>query len=230
MRCVIAGESNQHHVNDGQNRKSGNADHRQCKQRLVELIVQKRLQIVLAALDLLTLGSNIEANAALLDLQSPGVNKSEDKDKCQQCVQKHLDRVIAGLPNLKDLTILLNLNKSALYVTDGCALLEEVGLAQPVQTAAGNEHICEENHFKKKEENTAKDLSIEQITNAEDNEGKPYCPVTPLKGASDIQHLVPQPKPAILEKAEDGEQNAQEPRRDRAEKQLQVIEKRLKLI
>ena len=194
------------------------------------MIVQERLEVVLAALDLFALGRNVKANAALLDLQSPGVDEGNDENDGQQRVQQYLDRVIPRLPDLKDLAVLLDLNKAALYVTDGSARLEEVCLAQPVKTTAGNEHIGKEDKLKQKEENTAQDLPVEHITYAEDEEGKLYRPISPCKRAPNVQHLIPNPQTTVLEKAEDGEQNTQEPRRDRADKQLQVIEKRLKLI
>ena len=158
MGCIIAGESHQDHVDNGQNGENQDTHHRQSQHGLVELVIHQRAQVILAALDLLALGSDIHADAALLHLHSPGADKGGNEDDGQQAVEQDLHGVVTGNPDIgiKDGVIL----EFALDGTHSGTNLEPVSLCQPVQAAAGNQHICYKHYFKHKEQKSSHDLTV----------------------------------------------------------------------
>ena len=160
----------------------------------MELVIQQRFQIILAALDLLTLGGNVHTDAALLELQTPGPNKRNDESNGQQAVEQDLYRVIAADPLLYFHRHTVKINGlhdlAALDSTDGLTGLEPVDLAQPVDAAAGDEHICEENGFKQQEQQSAQDLTIVQVAHTKDQKRQLDCPVAVAEGTENIQHAI----------------------------------------
>jgi hypothetical protein len=187
----------------------------------VELIVQEGLQIVLAAPYLLTLGGNIHTDAALLELQSPRIHERHHKDDSQKTVQHNLYGVIACHPNgcVVDLVVL----KTTLHRTDGSAQAEPVTLGQPVNAAAGNQHIADKHNLKQEEEQTAQDLSVIEIAKAEDQKGELHRPVTFREGGKDIHYLILYGETAILEEIQNTAAKAGKPTGNRTKKQFQVI-------
>jgi hypothetical protein len=225
---IVAGEGYENHINNGKNGKSENTAERKSQKGLVELIVKERLHIVLAALYLLTLRCNIHTDAALLYLQSPGVDKCENKYNSQKSVKKDLYRVVARNP---DVGIVYDvILESALHGTDSGSRLEPVTLCQPIQTAAGNEHISEEYYLKQQEKDTAKYLSVIEISKSEDKEGGLDRPVTLSEGTTDITKLILYPKSAVFEKLCDLNANSLKPKRDSREEKLDIVPQGLEFI
>jgi hypothetical protein len=107
--------------------------------------------------------------------------------------------------------------------------LEPVALTEPVCAAAGKDHICYENNLKQKEENTAKYLSVEEVTESEDKEGQLNCPVALSEGMSNIQRLILYAKSKGLNKVPDLESKTLEPTGNSEDKELQLIPEGLKL-
>ena len=167
VRSIVAGEGHQNHVNDGQNGEDDDAGQRQSQQSLVELIVDQRADIILAALDTLAAGGNVHADAALLDLQTPGPDKCDDKHNRQKAIEHDLDGIVAGDPVLGDDLHTVSLSngflEAALNRADGCTGLEPVALGQPVNTAAGEKHVCDKHYFEQEEEQTSHDLAVVDI-------------------------------------------------------------------
>ena len=187
----------------------------------MELVVHQRPQVVLAAADLLAAGGDIHADAALLDLHSPGDDEGHDEQNGQQTIEHNLDGIVAGDPGLNidlDSVIVHGLHDlAALDRADGAAGLEPVALAQPVKTAAGNQHIADKYSFKQQKQQTTHDLTIIQIAEAEQEEGQLNCPVALGKGGNDVDKFVLDGDTTIFEEVQNGKTRVLEPKRDRAE-------------
>ena len=231
---VVVGEGHQHHVDDGQDGEGQDAHQRQGQQGLVELIVQKGLHILLAAADLLTLGGDVHADAALLDLETPGVDEADDEDDGQKAVEHDLDRIVTGDPyvGIVDGIVL----EAALDRTHGVADLKPVALVQPVEAgtqgvaADRNKHKEDEYDLEQQKQHTAQELSVEEIAEAEDEEGELHRPVALGEGVADVLELTRDGQTAVLEEIQDAAAELAKPQRDGAEEQLQVVEKRLEFI
>ena len=228
MGSVVAGESHQNHVDDGQNGKSEDTGHGQSQQGLVEIIVQQGAEVVAGTLDALALGSDVHADAALLDLDAPGVDEGDDEDDGQQAVKHDLDRVVTANPHIgiEDGIIL----ETALDGTDGGAGPEPVALGQPVGAAAGNQHVTDKDYFKYQEQNTSQDLSVVKIAETKNNERELYSPVALGKSGANVNKQVFDADSNVFEEIQNRQTELFEPTGDRAEEQLELIEKSIKLI
>ena len=200
MGSVIASEGHQNHEDNRQNCKGQNAEDGKGQQGLVELIVHERAQVILAAFDLFALGSDVHADPALLDLQPPGVNERDDKQNGQQAVKHDLDGVVTGVPDLSVENGVVG--AAALYRTDGRTFLEPLALLQPVDAAAGNQHIGDKDKLKQKEKQTTHDLAVVEVTEAKDEKGQLDSPVALGESRSDVDEEVNEAASDFFEKAE----------------------------
>jgi hypothetical protein len=168
MSGIIACKGDENHVNNGKHGKQHNANERKRQKCLVELIIEQGFQIILPAFDLLATRGDVHTDTALLHLQSPGINKRNDKNDGKKTVKQNLDGVITLDPDVRIINFIVLV--SALYRTDGFTGLEPMSLGEPINTAAGNNHIRDENDLKQEEENSTHDLPIEKVAKTKDKE------------------------------------------------------------
>ena len=242
---IVAGKSDQHHINDGQNGKRQDTDQRQRQHGLVELVVQERLEVLLTASDLLTLCGNVHADAALLDLQTPGVDKCDNKENGKKRVQHDLDRVITVNGDggvAKQAGDYLGMGRN---VTNGLAVLQEITLDQPFPTAlcqkrglldgsakpmtraAGHEHIHAEHDLKQQKQRAAQGLTVIEITKSKDDVREFDRPVTLDKGFDNIHDLILDRQHDLLAKPEQLEDQAPEKAGNGTEEHGNVIKESL---
>ena len=220
---IVAGEGHQHHVDDGQHGEHQNTDQGERQQGLVELFVHQCPQIVLGMAQTAAGGLDLHVDAALLDLHSPGGHKGHDEHNGQQTIQHDLDRVIAGDPNIGVVNLVID--EAALDRTNGRAGLEPVALLQPVDAAAGNDHVADEYNFKQQKQQTAGDLAVENIAEAKNQEGQLHCPIALREGRADVHQLVPDGEEALSKEMPNAAKQVHEVAGDGAEEHQQPVEK-----
>ena len=169
----------------------------------------------------------IHANGALLNLHSPCADEGDDEDNCEKGVKENLNRVVTGNPVTLHLTPegMDNGLELTLNGTNGGAGLEEIRFLKPVNTGTnlvctkGYEHINYEDNLKKKEENAAHYLSVIEISEAENKEGKLNCPVTLNECVEDLYASVLNSKGDVLNTAPELKSKPLEPQRKGAEEE-----------
>ena len=227
MSSVVAGEGHQDHVNNGEDGEEHDANQGQSQQGLVELIVHQRPEVILAALDFLALSGDVGADAALLHLQAPGIDKADDEQNGEQAVKHDLYGIVTGLPDF--LVPNRIVDEAALDSTDGFTGLEPVALLQPVDTAAGTDHVGNKDRLKQEEEQAAHDLSVVNISKTKDKEGQLYCPVTLGKGSNDVENFVFDGLAATYEEGYDAASQLDKPTGNAGKEQLQIVPETLQL-
>jgi hypothetical protein len=173
----------------------------------MELVVKKRLQILLTASNLLSLGSDVHTNGALLNLHSPRADEGDNEDNCKKGVKENLNGVVTGNPVTLHLTPegMNNSFKFTLNGTNGRAGLENVRFTKPMKTRTnlvsteGNEHINNEDNLKEKEENTTHYLAVIEITQTENKERELNRPVTLDEGVKNFYRSIFNTKNKVLD-------------------------------
>ena len=176
MQGVVVGEGNQDHKDDGHHRKDQNTQQRQAQQGLVELIIHHGPQVILTGAELLAALQDALGDLILLNIQSPGVDETNDEEQGQHTVEKDLKGivVVTGHVLIQEFVVFLH----------GALVTQVVQHGQPVDAA--EDHVHDESHLHQEEQQATKHLAAGDGAKAHHKIGNTGLPVTFLEGNKDI--------------------------------------------